>query len=212
MRCLLLSWLPLELAAEPITYSVKSLISHVEERDPVVKAWAFFDPELVLKSARALDAIPPAERGPLHGVCVGVKDVIFTKDMPTQHNSPIYKDSQAGIDAACVKTLRSAGALIFGKTQTTEFATCQKGTPACNPHDPTRTPGGSSSGSGAAVGDYQCTISLGSESRLPCPLPSWVAYHLTLPQPKPVAPLFVPDPSTASTPSSRHGTRSAEKG
>lgn len=88
--------------------------------------------------------------------------------MPTQHNSPIYKDSLVPVDAACVKILRSAGALIFGKTQTTEFATCQKGTAACNPHDPKRTPGGSSSGSGAAVGDLQCTISLGSEFlRLP---------------------------------------------
>lgn len=92
--------------------------------------------------------------------------MINTMDMPTQHNSPIYKDSQPGIDASCIKTLRAAGALILGKTQTTEFATCQRGTEARNPHSlesAPRTPGGSSSGSGATVADFQCTISLGSE-------------------------------------------------
>lgn len=76
--------------------------------------------------------------------------------MPTAHNSPIYKDKPAGlVDAAPIITLRAAGALIFGKTTTTEFASTTLGGPSANPHDPSRTPGGSSSGSGAAVGDYQ---------------------------------------------------------
>ncbi len=76
--------------------------------------------------------------------------------MPTVHNSPIYKDEPASlVDAAPVITLRAAGALIFGKTTTTEFASTTLGGPSANPHDPSRTPGGSSSGSGAAVGDYQ---------------------------------------------------------
>lgn len=76
--------------------------------------------------------------------------------MPTCHNSPIYKsDAPSTVDAAPIITLRAAGALIFGKTTTTEFASTSDGGPSTNPHDSGRTPGGSSSGSGAAVGDYQ---------------------------------------------------------
>jgi Asp-tRNA(Asn)/Glu-tRNA(Gln) amidotransferase A subunit family amidase len=86
-------------------------------------------------------------------------------DMPTSHNSPIYKDEPAvGVDAGPIITLRAAGALIFGKTTTTEFASTSDGGPSCNPHDPRRTPGGSSSGSGAAVGDYQVPIGLGTQT------------------------------------------------
>lgn len=86
-------------------------------------------------------------QGPAHNVDI---------DMPTVHNSPIYKDEPATlVDAAPIITLRAAGAIIFGKTTTTEFASTTVGGPSANPHDPSRTPGGSSSGSGAAVGDYQ---------------------------------------------------------
>lgn len=89
----------------------------------------------------------------------------MTQDMPTGHNSDIYrKDPPALVDAAPVITLRAAGALIFGKTTTTEFAAVVDGGPATNPHDPTRTPGGSSSGSGAAVGDFQVPIGLGTQT------------------------------------------------
>jgi len=95
----------------------------VQERDDVVHGWAYFDPERIISSAKALDAIPAEKRGPLHGVAVAVKDVIYTKDMPTQHFSPIYKGDHPKVDASVVLTLRSAGALIFGKTHTTEFAT-----------------------------------------------------------------------------------------
>lgn len=95
----------------------------MQERDPVVQGWAYFNPEVILESARQLDAIPADERGPLHGVAVGIKDVFLTKDMPTQYFSPIYKDDKPEIDAAVILTLRSSGALIFGKTHTTEFAT-----------------------------------------------------------------------------------------
>lgn len=85
--------------------------------------------------------------------------------MPTAHNSDIYRDQPSGkLDAAPIITLRAAGALIFGKTTTTEFAAVVDGGPATNPHDPTRTPGGSSSGSGAAVGDYQVPIGLGTQT------------------------------------------------
>ncbi|KAK8870135.1 hypothetical protein IAR55_000705 [Kwoniella newhampshirensis] len=142
----------------------KALIARVQERDPVVKGWAHFDPEIVLASARALDKIPTEKRGPLHGVAVGVKDVIYTKDFPTQQFSPIYKDDHPKLDASCILTLRASGALIFGKTHTTEFATCQKGPPTSNPHDPKRSPGGSSSGSGAVVGDFQVPLALGTQT------------------------------------------------
>lgn len=85
--------------------------------------------------------------------------------MPTGYNSAIYRDEQAAlVDAAPIITLRAAGALILGKTTTTEFAATTEGGPSCNPHDPTRTPGGSSSGSGAAVGDYQVPIALGTQT------------------------------------------------
>jgi hypothetical protein len=154
----------------------KSLLARIKARDDVVKAWAFLNPELVLTQARKLDQIPAEKRGPLHGVAIGVKDVILTKgtgrsfppfsssssdhgklsDMPTCHNSPIYKDDGPTlVDAAPIITLRAAGALIFGKTTTTEFASTSDGGPSTNPHDSGRTPGGSSSGSGAAVGDFQ---------------------------------------------------------
>ncbi|KAH8601239.1 amidase signature domain-containing protein [Bisporella sp. PMI_857] len=144
----------------------KSLLSHIKERDAVVKAWAYLDPVYVLQQARQLDEIPPEKRGLLHGLPIGVKDIILTKGMPTGHNSDIYRDDPAGhIDAAAIITLRHAGALIFGKTTTTEFAAiAEGGGPSTNPHDPTRTPGGSSSGSGAAVGDYQVPIALGTQT------------------------------------------------
>ncbi|KAL2827456.1 amidase signature domain-containing protein [Aspergillus pseudoustus] len=142
----------------------RSLLSRIEARDATVKAWAYLDPDLVLEQARNLDALPVEKRGPLHGLPIGVKDVMYTKDMPTEHNSPLYKDSLVSVDAAPVATLRAAGALIFGKTTTTEFASTTGGPATCNPHDPTRTPGGSSSGSGAAVGDYQVPIALGTQT------------------------------------------------
>lgn len=140
----------------------KSVIARVEERGSDVQAYAYFDPDLILTEARKLDA---AEiKGPLHGVPVGVKDVINTRDMPTQHNTPRYQGSRPGVDAACVDMLRTAGALIVGKTVTTEFATTNRGGPTRNPHALDCTPGGSSSGSGASVADFQATISLGTQT------------------------------------------------
>jgi Asp-tRNA(Asn)/Glu-tRNA(Gln) amidotransferase A subunit family amidase len=147
----------------------KSLLSRIKERDETVKAWAYLDPDFVLKRARELDQIPKEKRGPLHGIAVGVKDVILTKDMPTQHNSPMYmSDKPSGVDAGPVITLRAAGALIFGKTTTTEFAANSDGdyhqNRTANAHSTKRTPGGSSSGSGAAVGDFQVPIGLGTQT------------------------------------------------
>ncbi|UZP39380.1 hypothetical protein NXS19_007196 [Fusarium pseudograminearum] len=127
----------------------ESLLARIKERDPVVKGWVYLNPEQVLSEARRLDQIPKESRGPLHGVAVGVKDVIYTKDMPTQFNSPIYEGDAPQVDAASIIILRKAGALILGKTTTTEFAATTQGPATTNPHDSSRTPGGSSSGSGA---------------------------------------------------------------
>ncbi|CAK1365346.1 Glutamyl-tRNA(Gln) amidotransferase subunit A [Cercospora beticola] len=142
----------------------RSLLQRIEARDDAVQAWAYIDPQSVIEQAEALDAIPPHERGSLHGVAIAVKDVIFTKDMPTQFNSAIYDNDAPQLDAGSVAILRKAGALIFGKTTTTEFAATTTGPKTRNPHDPNRTPGGSSSGSGAAVGDFQVPIALGTQT------------------------------------------------
>lgn len=141
----------------------RSILSRIKEREKV-GAWAYLDPEYVVKQAKELDEIPAESRGPLHGVAVAVKDVMYTKDMPTEHNSSIYKNSQAGVDAGSVIILRNAGALILGKTTTPEFAAVTDAPRTCNPHDFTRTPGGSSTGSAAAVADYQAAISLGTQT------------------------------------------------
>src|ERR1700759_4216448 len=98
----------------------QACLARIAERDPVVHGWVHLNPELVLRNARELDK--REVQGPLHGVPIAVKDVIMTADMPTEHNSPLYKGSFPTLDAGCIKTLRAAGALILGKTDTTEFA------------------------------------------------------------------------------------------
>ncbi|KAI1827850.1 amidase [Xylaria intraflava] len=143
---------------------VRSLLTRIQERDPAVQAWEHLDPEYVIREAKRLDQVPLGERGPLHGLAVAVKDIIYTKDMPTQYNSPIYRGDAPKLDAASIIILRQAGALLLGKTTTTEFASTQSGPKTRNPHDPTRTPGGSSSGSAAAVGDFQAPVALGSQT------------------------------------------------
>ncbi|KAK9418852.1 putative Amidase domain-containing protein [Seiridium unicorne] len=142
----------------------RSLLTRIEKRDDAVKAWAYLNPDYVIEQAKRLDQVPKEERGPLHGVAIAVKDVIYTKDMPTQFNSPIYEGDAPQVDAASIITLKHAGALILGKTTTTEFASTLYGGKTSNAHDPERTPGGSSSGSGAAVGDFQAPIGLGTQT------------------------------------------------
>ncbi|PTD07630.1 Glutamyl-tRNA [Fusarium culmorum] len=142
----------------------KSLLDRIEERDSTVKAWAYLDPALVLSQARALDKLPIEERGPLHGLPIGIKDIMNTKDMPTQYGSPIYQGHQPSFDSSAVAILRAAGAIIFGKTTTTEFTAMNSGPETTNPHDPNRTPGGSSCGSAAAVADLQVPLSLGAQT------------------------------------------------
>ena len=140
----------------------RAFLARIDARDDQVKAWRYINPELVIESAKALDAMPV--KGPLHGVPIGVKDVILTKDMPTTFNSPCYETNAPEIDAACIATLRQAGALIFGKCDTVEFAAMGHRAKTRNPHDLERTPGGSSSGSAAAVADFQVPISLGTQT------------------------------------------------
>ncbi len=137
-------------------------LARIAEREETVKAWAFLDPDLALAQARARDAAPvPA--GPLHGVPVGIKDIFDTTDMPTEMGSPIYAGHRPAADAAAVAILRTAGAVILGKTVTAEFAGTHPGA-TTNPHDPARTPGGSSQGSAAGVADGMVPVALGTQT------------------------------------------------
>ena len=140
----------------------RACLARIAARDPVVKAWLALDPEHVVAAARELDKAPP--RGPLHGLPLGVKDVIDTADYPTTQNSAIYAGLRVGRDAACVAVARGSGALILGKTDTVEFASSGRKALTTNPYNPRHTPGGSSSGSGAAVGDYQVPLAFGTQT------------------------------------------------
>lgn len=136
-------------------------LGRIVARDSMVEAWSFLDPEKTLEEARRLDKSD--EVLPLKGLTVGVKDIMATIDMPTGYGSPIYRGHRTSYDAVCVARLRAAGALVFGKTVTAEFATYTPGLTK-NPLDPTRTPGGSSSGSAAAVADCQVQTALGTQT------------------------------------------------
>ena len=143
--------------AEAVT---AACLDRIASREDTVGAWEFLDPELALAQARAVDAAP--DKGPMAGVPVGVKDIIDTHDMPTGMGSPIYDGHRPPADASCVAQMRSVGAVILGKTVTCEFAglTPRK---TANPHDPARTPGGSSSGSAAAVADGMVPVAFGTQ-------------------------------------------------
>ncbi|WGF89451.1 amidase [Marinivivus vitaminiproducens] len=140
---------------------VRSCLERIAERDPNVHAWAALDAERALDEARQRDAEPAT--GPLHGVPVGVKDVFATAQLPTGCGSPIYAGDRPGADAASVALLRAAGAIVLGKTVTTEFASRHPG-PTAHPLDPAHSPGGSSSGSAAAVADRQVPFALGTQT------------------------------------------------
>src|SRR5688572_24349286 len=128
----------------------EACLARVEAREKDVQAWAHIDAQQVLTQARARDTESP--RGPLHGIPVAVKDIFDTCDMPTGYGSLIYEGYRPKADAACVALLREAGAVIMGKTVTVELA-AYHWAPTCNPHNLAHTPGGSSSGSAAAVAD-----------------------------------------------------------
>src|SRR5687767_6611999 len=139
----------------------QACLARVEARERDVQAWAHIDAEHVLDQARARDREAP--RGPLHGVPVGVKDILDTYDMPTEYGSAIYAGHRPQTDAACVALLREAGAVIMGKTVTVELAAFHYARTR-NPHNLAHTPAGSSTGSGAAVADFMAPAALGTQT------------------------------------------------
>ena len=147
-----------ELTAEQMA---RACLARIEERESTVHAWTHLDPDAVLAQARQLDRGPVL--GPLHGLPLGVKDLIDTADMPTAYGSPVYAGYRPRTDAACVALARAAGALVLGKSVTTEFAWFHPGKTA-NPHHPAHTPGGSSSGSAAAVADCMVPLAFGTQT------------------------------------------------
>lgn len=144
---------------------VQACLDRIAERDDGIRAWAHLDPDHALEQAGRLDdfRLTGADLGPLHGVPIGVKDIIDTADHPTESGSPILAGRRPQRDASLVAQLRQAGAVILGKTVTTEFALYHP-SETRNPHDVERTPGGSSSGSAAAVADFMVPAAIGSQT------------------------------------------------
>ena len=151
-----------EVTAEAYT---KACLDQIAARDPEIEAWAYLDPAYALEQARAADKHRASGKGlgALHGLPVGIKDIINTADMPTQNGSPLFKGQQPDKDATCVAVLRAAGAIILGKTVTTELANRTPGKTK-NPHNPAHTPGGSSSGSAAGVAAKMMPLALGTQT------------------------------------------------
>ncbi|MDA8770877.1 amidase [Planktomarina temperata] len=144
---------------------VKSCLEQIADTDASIKAWAHLDPESALAQAAECDRIRKAglSTGPLHGLPVGLKDVIDTRDMPTQRGTDIFKDRQPNKDARLVERLRESGAVIMGKTVTTELAFVHANDTR-NPHNPEHSPGGSSSGSAAAVAACHVPLAVGTQT------------------------------------------------
>ncbi|MBX3664828.1 MAG: amidase [Burkholderiales bacterium] len=140
-------------------------LGRIAATDTAVQAWAFLDQQMVIAQARAADRRRAAGEpcGPLHGLPVGIKDIIDTADMPTENGTVLHAGRRPAADALLVSRLRAAGAVIAGKTVTTELATYAPGKTR-NPHDPERTPGGSSSGSAAAVAAGMVPLAVGTQT------------------------------------------------
>lgn len=140
---------------------IRAHLERIDKRDADVFAWSHLARDAALERARLLDRGP--RKGLLHGVPIGVKDIIDSYDQPTGYGSPIYKGHQPLADAATIALARDAGAILLGKTVTTEFANRHPGKTR-NPHNPAHTPGGSSSGSAAAVADWQVVLATGTQT------------------------------------------------
>lgn len=140
-------------------------LARIEALEPSIRAWAYLDRGQALAAATQADARLRAGRalGPLHGLPVAVKDIIDTADMPTEYGARLYAGRRPGRDATIVARLRAAGAIILGKTVTSELALFAPG-PTRNPHDLERTPGGSSSGSAAAVAALMAPVALATQT------------------------------------------------
>ena len=136
---------------------MEACLARIAQREPALRAMAFLDPGL------ARQAAAHARPGPLHGLPLGVKDVLDTADMPTEYNSPIWRGHRPRADAGAVAWARATGAAVLGKTVTTEFATRLPG-PTVNPHNPAYTPGGSSSGSAAGVAAGYFPFAFGTQT------------------------------------------------
>jgi len=141
---------------------VRSCLARIQQRDHLTRAWQHVDPDMAIREARELDKCPPT--GVMHGIPFGVKDVIDTAVLPTTQNSPIYRNLTVGRDAGCVALMKAGGGLVLGKTDTVEFASSGRKALTRNPHNFNHTPGGSSSGSGAAVADFMVPIALGTQT------------------------------------------------
>jgi Asp-tRNA(Asn)/Glu-tRNA(Gln) amidotransferase A subunit family amidase len=143
---------------------VKRALGVVEQREGVLRAWAYLDAERALAEATDLDSRARAKgAGPLYGLVLAVKDIFDTGDQPTEYGSPIYAGFRSRGDASAVSLLRSASAVCLGKTATTEFPCFHPG-PTTNPRRASHTPGGSSMGSAAAVAAGMCDLALGSQT------------------------------------------------
>ena len=144
---------------------VLACLARIDEVEDTVGAWAHLDPDRALEQARAADVYRSEglPLGPLHGIPVGIKDIIDTQDFPTEHGTPIYAGRTPSKDATLVSLLREAGAVILGKTVTAELAVFSPGK-TTNPHNAAYTPGGSSSGSAAAVAAGMVPLAVGSQT------------------------------------------------
>lgn len=143
----------------------ESLLARIAALEPALLAWVYLDKAAVLAAAavKEQEVAGGAALGPLHGIPIGVKDIYYTAGIPTTACSKVYADFVPEFDAAPVARLKQAGAIILGKTVTTEFA-CMDPSPTVNPWNPAHTPGGSSSGSAVAVAARMCPAALGSQT------------------------------------------------
>jgi Asp-tRNA(Asn)/Glu-tRNA(Gln) amidotransferase A subunit family amidase len=144
---------------------VSACLEQIDANEERIGAWTHLNREYALIQAREADLARGEGKnlGPLHGVPVGIKDIIDTADMPTADGTPLHAGRQPAADASVVQLLREAGAIFLGKTVTTEMACYAPGKTA-NPHDTARTPGGSSSGSAAAVASYMVPLAVGTQT------------------------------------------------
>jgi Asp-tRNA(Asn)/Glu-tRNA(Gln) amidotransferase A subunit family amidase len=149
-----------ELTSEAL---VRSCLERIHSRESQVKAWIHLDDDFALAQARECDR-SASTRGPIHGVPFAAKDIMDTAALPTEYGSPIYKGNRPAADAACVALSRAAGGVLLGKTVTTEFASRVPLGKTTNPHNPQHTPGGSSSGSAAAVADFMVQLAFGTQT------------------------------------------------
>ncbi len=145
------------------TAYVDALLARVATTDVAIEAWAHIDPARAHSAADRIDCVRPGERGLLHGIAIGVKDIIATTAMPTEMGTPVFAGHHPAFDAAVIARLSTAGGHVLGKTVTTEFAFMHPGKTR-NPWNPRHTPGGSSSGSAAAVAAGQVPGALGTQT------------------------------------------------